>query len=97
MKIDKELKENILTVTLEGRLDLNSAPELERDIKITDEIKKLILDFKKIEYISSAGLRVLITLEDSMKNQGMMIIKNINEDVKEVFDITGLSEELNIE
>ena len=97
MKIDKELKDDVLIVTLEGRLDLNSAPELERDIKLTEEIKKLILDLEKIEYISSAGLRVIITLEDIMKKQGMMIIKNINDDVKEVFDITGLSEELNIE
>lgn len=97
MKVERSLDGNTLTISVEGRLDLNSAPELEKKIELQDEVENLIFDFEKLEYISSAGLRVVLTLQDIMQNRGTMIIKNLNDDVKEVFEITGLSSELNIE
>ena len=97
MKVERSLDGNTLTISVEGRLDLNSAPELEKKMELQDEVGSLIFDFEKLEYISSAGLRVILTLQDIMQNRGTMIIKNLNDDVKEVFEITGLSSELNIE
>ena len=83
---------------LEGRLDTSTAPQLEeainRDIeKITD----LSFDFAKLEYISSAGLRVLLSTQKVMNKQGKMIIKNVSEEVMEIFDVTGFSDILTIE
>ena len=97
MKVERSLDGNTLTISVEGRLDLNSAPELEKKIELQDEVENLIFDFEKLEYISSAGLRVILALQDIMQTRGTMIIKNLNDDVKEVFEITGLSSELNIE
>lgn len=97
MKVERSLDGNTLTISVEGRLDLNSAPELEKKIELQDEVENLIFDFEKLEYISSAGLRVILTLQDIMQTRGTMIIKNLSDDVKEVFEITGLSSELNIE
>lgn len=97
MKVERSLDGNTLTISVEGRLDLNSAPELEKKIELQDEVENLIFDFEKLEYISSAGLRVILTLQDIMQTRGTMIIKNLSNDVKEVFEITGLSSELNIE
>ena len=97
MKVERSLDGNTLTISVEGRLDLNSAPELEKKIELPDEVENLIFDFEKLEYISSAGLRVILTLQDIMQTRGTMIIKNLSDDVKEVFEITGLSSELNIE
>lgn len=83
---------------LEGRLDTSTAPQLEeainRDIeKITD----LSFDFANLEYISSAGLRVLLSTQKIMNKQGKMIIKNVSEEVMEIFDVTGFSDILTIE
>ncbi len=83
---------------LEGRLDTSTAPQLEeainRDIeKITD----LSFDFANLEYISSAGLRVLLSTQKVMNKQGKMIIKNVSEEVMEIFDVTGFSDILTIE
>ena len=97
MKIEKNLEGNTLTISLEGRLDLNSAPELENQVESLENIENLIFDFEKLEYISSAGIRIILAVQNIMNKQGSMIIKNLNDDVKEVFDITGLSSELNIE
>ncbi len=85
-------------LALEGRLDTSTAPQLEeainRDIeKITD----LSFDFAKLEYISSAGLRVLLSTQKVMNKQGKMIIKNVSEEVMEIFDVTGFSDILTIE
>ena len=82
---------------LEGRLDTSTAPQLEeainRDIeKITD----LSFDFANLEYISSAGLRVLLSTQKVMNKQGKMIIKNVSEEVMEIFDVTGFSDILTI-
>ncbi len=96
MKIDKNLEGNNLTITLEGRLDTNTAPDLEKEIESLDGVENLIFDLKKLEYISSAGLRIILALQKIMNNQGNMTIKNVNDDVKEVFEITGFSEILDI-
>ena len=97
MKIEKNLEGNTLIITLEGRLDLNSAPELEKQLESLENIQNLIFDFEKLEYISSAGIRIILAVQNIMNKQGSMIIRNINDDVKEVFEITGLIGELNIE
>ncbi len=97
MKIDKKAEDNTLTISLDGRLDTNSSPILEQEIPDLSNIENLIFDFEKLEYISSAGLRVILSLQKTMANKGKMVIKNVNDDVREVFDITGFSDILTIE
>ncbi len=87
-----------LTLSLQGRLDTNTAPQLESALaEQSGGITKLILDFKELEYISSAGLRVLLSTQKKMSAQGSMIIKNVCEDIMEVFEITGFADILTIE
>ncbi len=98
LNIKKESNESSLTVFLEGRLDTTTAPELEGELKdgltgVTD----LIIDFSNLEYISSAGLRVLLSAQKTMNKQGKMVVKNPSEEVKEIFDVTGFADILNIE
>ncbi len=98
MNITKQQNGSELNVALEGRLDTTTAPQLEAELKPALEgITKLTFDFSKLEYISSAGLRVLLASQKIMKKQGSMVIKNVNETVKEVFDLTGFSDILTIE
>lgn len=92
MEINKELKGTELTVLLEGRLDTTSAPQLDKFLnEELDGVESLIFDMIKLEYISSAGLRVLLSAQKKMNQVGTMTIKNANDDIKEVFDITGFS------
>ncbi len=87
-----------MTVALEGRLDSVTAPELDADIKASlDGVTELVLDFEKLDYISSAGLRVLLSAHKTMSQQGSMKVVRPNESVKEIFDITGFSEILTVE
>lgn len=98
MTITKTQNETTLTVAPEGRLDTVTAPELEKDLKGSlDGINDLVMDFSHLEYISSAGLRVLLSLFKIMSKKGSMKIVNINDIVREVFDVTGFSDILNIE
>lgn len=98
MKIEKTLQEKELTIKLEGRLDTSTAPELETEIKgSTDEVELLILDLEALEYISSAGLRVVLGAQKKMNAQGRMIVKNVNDTVMEIFEITGFTDVLTIE
>ncbi len=98
MKMNKSLNGSTLTIALEGRLDTNTAPELEMEIKNSLEgITSLILDFADLEYISSAGLRVLLAAHKRMSVQGDMKIKNVNEVIMEVFEVTGFTDILTIE
>ena len=98
MTIEKKLDNEELTVTLEGRLDTVTAPSLEEELKASlDGIKELVLDFQKLEYISSAGLRVLLMAQKTMNKQGSMVIRNVNETIAEVFEITGFADMLTIE
>jgi anti-sigma B factor antagonist len=97
MSINKMQNGTTLTIEYEGRLDTTTAPELETEVKASIEgIKELIFDFKNLEYISSAGLRVLLSCQKIMNKQGTMEIRNVNDTVMEVFDVTGFSDILTI-
>ncbi len=92
MTITKEQNGNALTIFLSGRLDTTTAPELESEIKQDLEgIKELIFHFGNLEYISSAGLRVIMSAQKIMSKQGTMIVTNASEEVKEIFEVTGFS------
>ena len=97
MKIDKKVTNNELLISLDGRLDTNTSPELEKELSSLDGITTLIFDLKKLDYISSAGLRILLSCEKQMDKKGKMIVKNVNSNIKAVFDITGLSDLFTIE
>ena len=98
MTIDKEKKGNSLTVALAGRLDTTTAPELEKELKASlDGVSELTLDLKELEYISSAGLRVLLAAQKIMNRQGGMKVKNVNETIMEILEVTGFSDILTIE
>lgn len=98
MTIDKQLNGSELTIALTGRLDTTTAPELENAIKenIAD-ITNLVMDFAGLEYLSSAGLRVILSAQKTMNKQGEMVIRNVNETINEVFEITGFIDILTIE
>ena len=96
MKIDKKVEGNCMSISVEGRLDTNTYHELETTLGTLDGVEKLIFDFEKLDYISSAGLRVLLACQKRMNQQGTMILKNVNQDIKEVLDITGFSDILTI-
>lgn len=98
LDIRKNAENETLTISLEGRLDTTTAPSLEAELKASLEgITELIFDFKELEYISSAGLRVLLSAQKTMNNQGKMIIRNVRPEIMEIFDVTGFVEILNIE
>ena len=98
MTIEKNLNGAELTVTIIGRLDTITAPQLEAEFKqsITG-VEKLVLDFASLEYLSSAGLRVLLAAQKVMNKQGSMIVRNVNETIMEIFDVTGFCDILTIE
>ena len=99
MEINKNLEEGRLMLEVKGRLDTTTAPELEEVINgIGEEVKALELDLKDLEYISSAGLRVLLAAQKKMDAaEGRMVVRNISELVSEVFNVTGFCEILTIE
>ena len=98
MTIKKKLNGTELTVVLSGRLDTTTAPTLEASLKESfDGVEKLVLDFAELEYLSSAGLRVLLTAQKVMNKQGEMIIKSVNETINEIFEVTGFIDILTIE
>ncbi|MFA6928732.1 MAG: STAS domain-containing protein [Lentisphaeria bacterium] len=98
MNIQKERKDTELTLTLSGRLDTNTASDLEKEIQQScNEIETLILDLAGLDYISSAGLRVILSAQKQMLKQGSMKLRNLNESVREVFDMTGFSSILDLE
>ena len=98
MTITKNQNGTDLELSLEGRLDTMTAPELEAELKNSmDGIESLTLDFSKLDYISSAGLRVILSAHKAMSSKGGMTVTNVNEIVREVFDVTGFVDILNIE
>ena len=98
MKITKSMNGSTLNVALEGRLDTTTAPELEQALKESmDGANELTMDFAALDYISSAGLRVLLSAHKTMMKKGGMKVVNANEMVKEVFDVTGFADILDIE
>ncbi|MCQ2470618.1 MAG: STAS domain-containing protein [Clostridia bacterium] len=98
MEIIKNLEGNTLTLAVEGRLDTTTAPSFESEITSSiDGITSLILDFKNLQYVSSAGLRVILSAQKTMNKQGEMKIVNVNEEIMSVFEITGFTDILTIE
>ena len=98
MTIEKITNGTELTVKLAGRLDTTTAPELEMALKDSYAgVEKLVLDFAELEYLSSAGLRVLLGAQKTMNKQGEMVVKNVNDTIDEIFEITGFADVLTIE
>lgn len=99
MTLTKTTDGTTLTIQIDGRLDTNTAPQLEAEISQSAEgMEKICIDLAKLEYISSAGLRVLLSTQKKMNRQhGSLIIRNAGDTVKEVFEITGFVDFLTIE
>lgn len=98
MTIHQNREADKMTVALEGRLDTMTAPELEKAMeKIPYEVLTLVLDMTQLEYVSSAGLRVLLKMQKIMSRRGKMVLVGVNESIMEVFEITGFSDVLTIE
>ena len=98
LNINKNLEDKTLNVALEGRLDTTTAPQLEAELKsMLPEVTALVMDFEKLEYISSAGLRVLLSAQKIMNKQGEMKLIHVNDVINEIFEVTGFSDILNIE
>ena len=98
MELKKNQSGDSLTVNVIGRLDAATAPQLEKELSSSLEgIKSLTLDFSQLEYVASAGLRVLLVAQKRMNKQGDMTIKNVSNEVKEVLDMTGFINFLHIE
>ena len=98
MTINKIINGTQLTIALEGRLDTATAPELEAELKaFLDSANSLIIDLEKLDYISSAGLRVLLSTQRIMSKKGGMKVAHVNEIVQEVFEVTGFADILDIE
>ena len=98
LNITKTIENNDILITLEGRLDTNTAPELDDELrKVISDADSLTLDVEKLDYISSAGLRVLLFANRNMPNQGKMKVIHVNETIRGIFDITGFSDILTIE
>ena len=98
LNIQKSIENGTARFALEGRLDTVTAPELEKALKESlDGVTLLTLDFSALEYISSAGLRVLLSAQKLMNRQGEMKVVHVNETVTEIFEVTGFSDILTIE
>lgn len=100
MNINKTNNNGEIVLALTGRLDTTTAPQLDAELQTVypdASLKSLVFDFSGLEYLSSAGLRVLISAQKKMKTIGEMVIRNVNETVQEVFEITGLTDVLTIE
>lgn len=98
MTINKQTDGTKLVLSLEGRLDTTTAPQLEGELKHSiNGVEELVFDFAGLEYISSAGLRVLLSAQKVMNRQGTMVIRHVNEVIQEVFDVTGFVDILTIE
>lgn len=98
MNIEKTLNDKTCTLALSGRLDTTTAPQLEKELNACfEDITKLVLDFSDLVYLSSAGLRVILSAQKQMNKQGSMVICHVDEAVLEVFEITGFLDILTIE
>ncbi len=96
--INKDKVDSTLNIELEGRLDTTTSPELEAELgSALDGVTELNFDFTKLDYISSAGLRVLLAAQKTMNKQGSMVIRNASDEIREIFDVTGFSDILTIE
>ena len=98
LDIKKNVDGSSLEFVLEGRLDTVTAPELEAEIKSSIEgIENLSFDFTDLAYVSSAGLRVLLSAQKIMNDKGSMVVRNVSDEIQEIFDVTGFSDILTVE
>ena len=98
MQINKTIDNDSLTIALSGRLDTLTAPQLDAEIQgKLDGVKSLVFDFKNLDYISSAGLRILLMAQKVMNKQGSMVVKNASSEIKEIFEVTGFCDILTVE
>ena len=98
MNIIKTQNGTTLSIAVEGSLNTTTAPELEAELRTSlDSVSELVLDFEKLDYISSAGLRVLLSAQKAMAKKGHMKVIHVNASVMEIFEITGFSDILDIE
>lgn len=98
MTIEKIINAKEMTVVLTGRLDTTTAPQLEAELKANIAgVETLVLDFAGLDYLSSAGLRVLLAAQKIMNKQGTMVVRNVNETIAEIFEVTGFCDILTIE
>lgn len=98
MEINKEKNGESLVLQIVGRLDTTTAPQLETLAQEElPNVKEVILNFEKLDYVSSAGLRVLLAMQKTMNQKGSMVIKNVKEEIMEVFEMTGFSDILTIQ
>ena len=98
MTIEKKINQEAVTLVVSGRLDTQTAPELEKELDcVLADIKELTFDFANLEYVSSAGLRVILKAQKAMNAQGSMKLTGVNDSIMEVFDITGFLDILTIE
>ena len=98
LNIEKKAEGKALEIALEGRLDTTTAPQLEAEVKENLEgVESLVFNFAKLEYISSAGLRVLLSAQKIMNKQGSMVVRNSSEEINDIFEVTGFSDILTIE
>ncbi|MBR2943348.1 MAG: STAS domain-containing protein [Clostridia bacterium] len=98
MTIEKKLNGTELTIVLTGRMDTVTAPQLEAELKdCLNGVNSLRFDFSALDYLSSAGLRVLLAVQKRMNKQGSMTLCNVNETIAEIFEVTGFSDILTIE
>jgi anti-sigma B factor antagonist len=98
LNIEKKAVGKHVELALSGRLDTTTAPALETEVKtLLDGAESLVLDFASLEYISSAGLRVLLSAQKIMNRQGVMKLTHVSESVMEIFEVTGFSDILTVE
>ncbi len=98
MTISKDINEKNINIAVEGRIDTVTAPDFEREIfPLLTGNEKLTLDLKKLEYISSAGLRIILSIQKKLSPDGKLVITNVNDTVYEVFEVTGFAEILIIQ
>ena len=98
LNITKSFDNDALQIALEGRLDTTTAPDLESALhESINDAKELVMDFEKLEYISSAGLRVLLSAQKIMNQQGSMKVVNVRDEINDIFEVTGFSDILTIE
>ena len=98
LDIKKNQEGSKLVFSLDGRLDTITAPQLEEEVKSSiDDITELIFDFSDLTYVSSAGLRVLLSAQKTMNEKGSMVVRNVSDEIQEIFDVTGFTDILTIE
>ncbi len=98
MEINKIVDDKKCTIELTGRLDTLTSPQLEEALKeVPEDVNELVLNLKELEYVSSAGLRVFLNAQKGMMEKGTMILKNVNEEIMEVLEMTGFTQILTIE